>query len=129
VYWGRGNIVTVTDGYELAAAKPAVSVIEPDAATELPEAVAAQIDSWGRVFAHAAGAECSELLGRAAADLWRGLAINKTIHPDSQAVAHQAVVDRLARWADAQRQRRAIAEYLAGLEAEAGPPDGSDIGA
>jgi len=72
------------------------AAIEP----ELPEPVAAWRESWARVFVHAKDADCRDILRKAAADGWRVLAINKTVYPDSHAVAHQAVVDALARWAN-----------------------------
>jgi putative DNA primase/helicase len=66
---------------------------------ELPAGVAAWGESWGRVFAHAKGAECRDLLRKAAAEGWRVLEINRTVLPATDGLAHQAMVDRLHDWA------------------------------
>jgi transposase len=56
-----------------------------------------------------------------------GFAVDASVMEANASRYHGKAPDELE-WTDAQRQRRAIAEYLAGLEAEAGPPDGSDTG-
>jgi putative DNA primase/helicase len=45
-------------------------------------------------------AQCPDLLPKIAADGWRLLAIIKAMYPGSYAVAHQTVIDALARWAN-----------------------------
>jgi hypothetical protein len=77
-----------------------VTIEDITTAVELPDAVAAWRESWARVFVHAKDADCRDILRKAAAEGWRVLAINKSVYPDSHAVAHQAVVDALARWAN-----------------------------
>jgi hypothetical protein len=73
--------------------------VAPASEVELPDAVAAWRESWARVFVHAKDADCRDILRKAAADGWRVVAINKTVHPDSHAFVHQAMVDALANWA------------------------------
>jgi hypothetical protein len=63
---------------------------------EIPIAIADEIASWRGVFAHRInGSDASDLLRRAAADLWQALEINKTVYPECQDLAHQEVVDAL----------------------------------
>jgi putative DNA primase/helicase len=64
----------------------------------LPTIIVAWGDKWGPAFAHAAGSQCREHLRKAAADGWRVLEVNRAIYPGSDAIAQQAVVDRLQNW-------------------------------
>jgi hypothetical protein len=58
--------------------------------------VADEIASWRRVFANRAnGVDACGLLQNAARDLYRILAIDATVHPETNGVARQDVVDAL----------------------------------
>jgi putative DNA primase/helicase len=72
--------------------------VTPESDVCEPDAIVTWRDSWARVFVHAKDAECGDLLRKAAADGWRVLAINQTVHPETHAIALQAIVDALARW-------------------------------
>jgi RecA-family ATPase len=63
---------------------------------ELSAAVTDQIASWKRVFANRAnGVDARALLRNAAAELWSVWAIDATVHPEMNGVAHQEIVDAL----------------------------------
>jgi len=57
-----------------------------------------------------------------------GFAVDASVMEANASRYHGKAPDELE-WTEAQRQKRAVAEYLAGLEAEAGTQDGSDGGA
>lgn len=54
-----------------------------------------------------------------------GFAVDASVMEANASRYHGKAPDELE-WTDAQRQRRAVAEYLAGLKAEPGPTDGGD---
>jgi hypothetical protein len=63
---------------------------------EISAAVADEIASWKRVFANCAdGVDARELLRNAARELWSVLAIDATVHPETNGLAHQEIVDAL----------------------------------
>jgi len=63
---------------------------------EISAAVADQIASWKRIFANRAnGVDARVLLRTAAAELWSVWAIDATVHPEMNGVAHQEIVDAL----------------------------------
>ena len=56
-----------------------------------------------------------------------GFAVDASVMEANASRYHGKAPDEIE-WTDAQRQKRAVAEYLAGLEAEAASPDGLDGG-
>jgi RecA-family ATPase len=63
---------------------------------EISTAVADELASWRRIFAaRKEGVDPRALLRNAAGDLWKILQIDATVHPDSNGVARQEVVDAL----------------------------------
>jgi hypothetical protein len=68
---------------------------------EIPVAVADAIASWQRIFAGRKGANPRDLLRTAAADLWKTLEVDRTVHPVSYTVARQEVCDALQAMAEA----------------------------
>lgn len=57
--------------------------------------VADAIASWRRVFAKRKGANARDLLRNAAGELFATLQVDRTVHPESHAVARQEAVDAL----------------------------------
>jgi len=63
---------------------------------EISAAVADEIASWKRVFANCAdGVDARALLRNAARELWSVLAIDANVHPETNGLAHQEIVDAL----------------------------------
>jgi RecA-family ATPase len=63
---------------------------------QIPAPVADEIASWRRVFAaRQNGVDPRDLLRKAAGDLWQILEADKTVHPETNGIARQDVVDAL----------------------------------
>src|SRR5437763_16478013 len=80
---------------------PAFDEDVPATADELPDAVAESIASWRRVFAVPQRTDdVRGLLHNAASDLFHTRKVNKTVYPDSDPIANQAIADALAELAE-----------------------------
>jgi hypothetical protein len=64
-------------------------------ATQIPEAIDLDLESWRRTIENAQGANARDLLHRAAGDLWRASKVNESVHPESVTVVNQAIADSL----------------------------------
>src|SRR5271154_5973360 len=62
---------------------------------EIPEAIARDLASWRRTIENARDENARDLLWRAAVDLFRASAINKSVNPESVAVVNQEIADWL----------------------------------
>jgi hypothetical protein len=64
--------------------------------TKIPVAVVDDVESWQRIFASRSDdIDARDLLRNAARGLFQTLKIDKTVHPESNGIAHQFVVDHL----------------------------------
>ena len=75
-----------------------MTIEENAAASELPDDVTAWRNEWAPPFLHAKDSMCRGVYMKAAIAGWRVVENHRTLHPETHAIARQAVVDQLHRW-------------------------------
>jgi RecA-family ATPase len=95
---------------------------------EIPVAIGEEIASWRRIIGGRKPAvDAKKLLHNAARDLWKTLEVDRTVHPESHAIARQEAIDALHELAQVSGIGDGDAQAIFAESFREQPPQGAEV--